>query len=82
MRKEYPQNKLKKEFLNEKEINKCKIEINDKLIPFNYFYQFKTTGILIIKYSFINDLTKTNMMFSWCLSLKNIIYLILILKCY
>ena len=31
---------------NEEEIKKCKIEINDKEILFNYFIKFKETGTL------------------------------------
>jgi len=27
--------------MNEEEIKKCEIEINNILIPFNYFYKFK-----------------------------------------
>ena len=39
---------------NEEEIKNCEIKINDKLIPFNYFYKFKSKGNYIIKYTFKN----------------------------
>ena len=39
---------------NEEEIKNCEIKINDKLIPFNYFYNFKSKGNYIIKYTFKN----------------------------
>ena len=70
--KEEGYKELKKELMNEEEIKKCEIRINDKLIPFNYFYKFNNIGKYIIKYSFNNYLTKTNFMFSGCLSLTNI----------
>ena len=58
---------------NEKEIKEnCKIEINDKLIPFSYYYTFEKEGKYIIKYSFTNNLSKTNYMFWGCKSLRNI----------
>ena len=31
-------------YKNEDEIKKCEIRINDELIPFNYFYKFKSKG--------------------------------------
>ena len=58
--------------MNEEEIKKCEIRINDKLIPFTYLYKFTNKGKYIIKYSFYNYLSKTNYMFSWCSSLTNI----------
>ena len=72
MRKLFPNSKLEEEYMNEKEINKCQIKINDELIPFNYFHKFKSKGNYTIKYSFMNYLTNTNYMFSDCSSLKNI----------
>ena len=54
------------EYRNENEINKCQITINDEPIPFNYFHKFKSEGKYIIKYSFMNYLTKTNHMFRDC----------------
>ena len=60
------------EFSNEKEIKKCEIRINDKLMPFNYFYKFIIKGKYIIKYSFNNYLIKTNYMFYDCSALSNI----------
>ena len=58
--------------MNEEEIKKCEIRINDKLIPFTYLYKFTNKGKYIIKYSFYNHLSKTNYMFSGCSSLTNI----------
>ena len=60
------------ELMNEEEIKKCEIRINDILIPFNYFYKFKNKGKYNLKYSFNNHLNKTDYMFSFCLSLTNI----------
>ena len=57
---------------NEEEIKKCEIKINDKLIPFNYFYKFPKKGIYTIKYSFKNALTKTSCLFYYCVKLIKI----------
>ena len=66
-------NNLKEEeYRNEKEINKCRITINDEPIPFNYFHKFESKGKYIIKYSFMNYLTKVNQMFRNCSHFKNI----------
>ena len=59
-------------YKNENEIKKCEIQINDKLIPFNYFYNFKSKGKYIIKYSFKNTLKNIGFMFRGCSSLINI----------
>ena len=37
-------NDIKNELKNEDEIKKCEIKINEELIPFNYFYKFKSKG--------------------------------------
>ena len=37
----YPNGKLNKDLMNEEEIKKCEISINDKLISFNYFHKFE-----------------------------------------
>ena len=63
---------IKKEYMNEEEIKKCEIRINDKLIPFTYLYKFTNKGNYIIKYLFYNYLSNTNYMFSGCSSLTNI----------
>ena len=53
---------------NETEIKEnCKIEINNKIIPFSYFYRFKEKGKYIIKYSFKNNIIKTSFMFFECI---------------
>ena len=58
---------------NEKEIKEnCKININDKMIPFSYYYKFNKEGKYIIKYFFINNLSKIDYMFSECKYLTNI----------
>ena len=62
----------KEELKNEEQIKKCEIEINNKLIPFSYFYEFKMKGKYIIKYKFKNYLTNTNYIFSLCESLTNL----------
>ena len=56
----------------EDEIKKCVIKINNELIPFKYFYKFKSKGKYIIQYSFKNNINKTCCMFSDCSSLTNI----------
>ena len=64
---------IKEEFCNEKEIKEnCEIRINNKIIPFAYFYEFKNKGIYRIKYSFKNYLKNTNYMFANCYYLSNI----------
>ena len=48
-------------YKNEKEIKeKCKIIINNKMIPFSYFYKFKKKGKYIIKYEFNDNIAKVN----------------------
>ena len=64
---------IKDEYKNEKEIKEnIEIIINDKNIPFTYFYWFKEKGKYIIKYIFNKYLTNTCFMFSGCLSLNNL----------
>ena len=58
MREKLPNHSLKEEDMNEKEINKCKIKINGKTIPFTYCHKFKSKGNYTIKYYFKNYLTK------------------------
>jgi len=58
------------EYKNEKEIKEnIEIKINDKLIPFNYFWRFNKEGKHIIKYIFKNNFTKIINLFSECNSL-------------
>jgi len=71
-KKYYPDGKLNKNLMNEQEIKICEISINDKLIPFNYFHQFKEKGKYKIKYKFKNNIIRTIFMFSGCNSLINI----------
>ena len=59
-------------FKNEEEIKKCKIEINDELIPFNYYHKFASKGKYIIKYTFKNNLKNICLMFGDCKLLTNI----------
>ena len=61
-----------KECFNENEIKKCEITIDEKLIPFSYFYIFESKGKHIIKYSFKDNITKTLFMFQGCDLLTNI----------
>ena len=52
---------------NEKEIKEnCIIIINNKRIPFNYFYIFKEKGKFIIKYLFKKKIKSTNSLFVGC----------------
>ena len=60
------------ELKNENEIKKCEIKINDELIPFNYYYEFKKRGKYSIKYSFPNYLTNTSCLFYRCEYLKSL----------
>ena len=58
---------------NEKEIkDNCEIYINDKLIPFSYFYKFNKKGKYTIKYNFKDNIKNMNFMFYLCSSLTNI----------
>ena len=72
MREHLPEYSLKQEDMNENEINKCRIRINGKTIPFTYCHKFKSKGNYTIIYSFMNCLTKTNNMFFGCSSLISI----------
>ena len=71
-------NKLKDDesnnlYENENEIKeKCKIEINDGIIPFNYFYKFNKTGKHKIKYIFNENIRKTDFLFKDCSSFTNL----------
>jgi len=58
---------------NEQQIKEnCEIKINNKNLPFSYFYKFKNKGKYIIQYSFTNLLTKADYLFHGCKSLVNI----------
>ena len=59
-------------YANEKEIKRCEIKINGKLIPFCFYYKFNKKGIYRIKYSFPSELTNINSMFCDCNSLTKI----------
>ena len=60
-------------YKNEEEIKEnIEIIINDKNIPFTYFYKFKEKGNYIIIYKFKKQLTNSSFMFSECSSLKNL----------
>jgi hypothetical protein len=48
------------EKMNESQIKKCNIQINEESISFNYFHKFKNQGNYKIKYSFDNSITKAN----------------------
>ena len=63
---------LSEELKNEKEIQESEIRINDELIPFDYFYEFKHSKKYTIKYTFKTLLTNTNYLFYNCSSLINI----------
>ena len=56
---------------NEKEIKEnCIIKINNKIIPFNYFYKFNEMGKFQLEYSFKNNIKNVAFMFSECNDLK------------
>ena len=55
--------------INEAEIKTCIIQINETVIPFNYFHIFQNAGKYRIKYAFKDYITKTNFMFYKCTSL-------------
>ena len=55
-----------------KKIKNCEIKINNKIIPFSYFYKFSKKGKYIIQYSFKILLSKINCVFRNCSSLTNI----------
>ena len=58
---------------NEKEIKEnYEIKINNNIIAFNYYYEFKKKGKYKIEYRFKNKLSKICYMFSNCSSLTNI----------
>ena len=58
---------------NEKEIKEnCEISINDKKIPFTYYYKFDKKGKHIIKFIFKEKIKNTSFMFDGCLFLENI----------
>ena len=50
----------------------CEIKVNDKLIPFSYYYKFQEKGKYIMQYSFNSYLTKINGMFFKCDKLNKI----------
>ena len=52
-------------------MKKCPIQINGQLIPFNYFYKFKSKGKYTI-YSFNNNINNTGYMFYECSKFSNI----------
>ena len=61
------------EYENEKEIKeKCMIKINNKIIEFNYFYNFEEEGKYEIKYIFKENVIKADYMFYGCNSLLKI----------
>ena len=62
----------KDKYKNEIEIKKCKIKINNKTIPFNYFYKFREEGNYKIKYIFNENITNMSCMFRDCKALTNI----------
>ena len=61
-----------KDYINENEIKQCEIKINDISIPFSYKYKFTKYGKNIIKYTFKNLLTRTDLLFEDCNSLSYI----------
>ena len=63
--KEYIQNE--ENFLNENEIkNNCIIKINDKIIPFSYYYKFTKKGNNKVEFIFTKKLKNINHIFAEC----------------
>jgi len=61
------------EYENEKEIKEnCEIKINNNIMSFSYYYEFKKKGKYKIEYTFNDKLSKTCYMFNDCSSLKYI----------
>ena len=54
---------------NYKEIENIEIKINEKIIPFNYFYKFEKQGKYDIEYTFKEPLTNADHLFHGCESL-------------
>ena len=59
-------------FNNEEAIKKCQIMVDDKFIPFQYFFKFESKGTHIIKYMFENNLKNLSLIFGDCESIINI----------
>ena len=59
-------------YKNEDEIKiKCKIKINNEIVPFSYYKKFDKKGIYKIQYFFTEKMIKTDYMFANCFSLIN-----------
>ena len=63
---------VENEYKNEEQIKKWQLQINGQMIPFNYFYHFKSKGKYTIKYSFNNNITNISNVFCECSSLIDI----------
>ena len=61
--KNFPEN-MELDMMNEEEIKKFEIKINDELIPFNYFHKFPNKGKYTINYSFKNNLFNVGFIFN------------------
>ena len=71
-KRENPKLIFDKNMENEKELkDNCKIEIEGKIIPFSYYYQFKDKS-LRVKYIFTKKLKLINYLFREVISLVNI----------
>ena len=58
---------------NEKQIKEnCEIKIEEQIIKFSYYYEFKKSGNYKIEYLFKKNLSNTNYMFFGCSSLTNL----------
>ena len=62
----------KYKYVNEKEIKNCIIRINNRIIPFTYYYKFERTGIYEIKYIFKGNINSLSCMFWGCNSLSKL----------
>ena len=72
MRTNKKSDKLEKDYMNEEEIKKCEIKINNESIPFNYYHKFKSKGKYTIKYLFKYNINKTDLLFGECEAITSI----------
>ena len=72
MRTNKKSDKLEKDYMNEEEIKKCEIKINNDSIPFNYYHKFKSKGKYTIKYLFKDNINKSDLLFGECETITRI----------
>ena len=65
------EDKINEELKNEEEVKTCEIKINDKNIPFSYYYKFPEKGKYKISYTFQN-LIKADYLFYQCTAITSL----------